>query len=118
DAARRVQAGRPEPADARLAARARRSVRGDRPQAHDAPERPARLGVVRDHRRGLARRARAARGEARGPMRCGVELASIRAQPRDDAEQVTQAPRGGPLSVAERSDGWAKVSTSYGYPGC
>lgn len=50
-------------------------------------------------------------------MRCGVELASIRAQPRDDAEQVTQALRGDLLSVAERSDGWAKVSTSYGYPG-
>jgi gamma-D-glutamyl-L-lysine dipeptidyl-peptidase len=50
-------------------------------------------------------------------MRCGVELASIRAEPRDDAEQVTQALRGDRLDVRERSDGWAAVSTSYGYPG-
>ena len=50
-------------------------------------------------------------------MRCGVELASIRAEPRDDAEQVTQALRGDRLDVRERSDCWAAVSTSYGYPG-
>jgi hypothetical protein len=50
-------------------------------------------------------------------MRCGVELASIRADPRDDAEQVTQALRGDRLEVEERSSGWARVSTSYGYPG-
>src|SRR4051794_41549874 len=50
-------------------------------------------------------------------MRCGVELASIRAEPRDDAEQVTQALRGDRLEVEERSSGWARVSTSYGYPG-
>ena len=50
-------------------------------------------------------------------MRCGVELASIRAEPRDDAEQVTQAFRGDPLEVEARSAGWARISTSYGYPG-
>src|SRR5262245_21182767 len=50
-------------------------------------------------------------------MRCGVELAPIRAEPRDDAEQVTQALRGDRLDVRERADGWAAVSTSYGYPG-
>jgi hypothetical protein len=50
-------------------------------------------------------------------MRCGVELASIRAEPHDDAEQVTQALRGDRLEVGERSGGWARVSTSYGYPG-
>src|SRR3954467_3502511 len=50
-------------------------------------------------------------------MRCGVELASIRAEPRDDAEQVTQALRGDRLEVEERSSGWARGSTSYGYPG-
>ena len=50
-------------------------------------------------------------------MRCGVELASIRAEPRDDAEQVTQALRGEPLEVGERSAGWASVTTAYGYPG-
>jgi gamma-D-glutamyl-L-lysine dipeptidyl-peptidase len=50
-------------------------------------------------------------------MRCGVEAAPIRAEPRDDAEQVTQALRGDRLAVAETRDGWARVSTTYGYPG-
>jgi hypothetical protein len=50
-------------------------------------------------------------------MRRGVELASIRAEPRDDAEQVTQALRGDRLDVREHVNGWAAVSTSYGYPG-
>jgi gamma-D-glutamyl-L-lysine dipeptidyl-peptidase len=50
-------------------------------------------------------------------MRCGVEAAPIRAEPRDDAEQVTQALRGDWLEVAEKADGWARVATSYGYPG-
>lgn len=50
-------------------------------------------------------------------MRCGVEVASVRAEPRDDAEQVTQALRGEPLSVLETARGWARVETSYGYPG-
>ena len=50
-------------------------------------------------------------------MRCGVEVAPLRAGPRDDAEQVTQALRGEPLEVGERRDGWARVTTGYGYPG-
>ncbi|HEY6962757.1 MAG TPA: NlpC/P60 family protein [Gaiellaceae bacterium] len=50
-------------------------------------------------------------------MRCAVEVAAVRAQPRDDAEQVTQALRGEALAVEERRDGWARVATSYGYPG-
>jgi hypothetical protein len=50
-------------------------------------------------------------------MRCGVEVASIRAEPRHDAEQVTQALRGERLDVGGRSGGWARVSTSYGCPG-
>lgn len=50
-------------------------------------------------------------------MRCGVEAAAIRAEPRDDAEQVTQALRGEELSVEEQRDGWARVVTGYGYPG-
>ena len=33
------------------------------------------------------------------------------------SEQVTQALRGEPLAVAERRDGWASVTTAYGYPG-
>ncbi|HEX3806544.1 MAG TPA: C40 family peptidase [Gaiellaceae bacterium] len=50
-------------------------------------------------------------------MRCAVEVASVRAEPREDAEQVTQALRGEPLQVEERRDGWAHVVTAYDYPG-
>ena len=41
----------------------------------------------------------------------------MRAEPRDDAEQVTQALRGEPLEVGERRDGWVHITTAYGYPG-
>jgi gamma-D-glutamyl-L-lysine dipeptidyl-peptidase len=50
-------------------------------------------------------------------MRCGVEVASLRAEPREDAEQVTQALRGEPLEVAEVAEGWVRVRTPYDYPG-
>jgi hypothetical protein len=50
-------------------------------------------------------------------MRCGVETAPIRAEPRDDAEQVTQALRGEPLLPGQHRDGWTRVMTAYGYPG-
>jgi len=50
-------------------------------------------------------------------VRCGVDVVSVRAEPRDDAEQVTQALRGEPLRVEERRDGWARVVTAYEYPG-
>jgi gamma-D-glutamyl-L-lysine dipeptidyl-peptidase len=50
-------------------------------------------------------------------MRCGVDVAPLRAEARDDAEQVTQALRGEVLEVEERAGGWARVRTSYGYPG-
>lgn len=48
---------------------------------------------------------------------CSAELAPLRAEPSDDAEQVTQARRGEPLLVEERRDGWARVRTAYDYPG-
>ena len=48
---------------------------------------------------------------------CAVDVAPVRAEPRDDAEQVTQALRGEPLLVHEQRDGWARVETSYEYPG-
>ena len=48
---------------------------------------------------------------------CTDEVAAIRAEPRDDAEQVTQALKGEPLAVEERRDGWARIRTAYGYPG-
>jgi cell wall-associated NlpC family hydrolase len=50
-------------------------------------------------------------------VRCGAEIAAIRAEPRDDAEQVTQALRGEPLTVDETRDGWLRVRTAYDYPG-
>ena len=50
-------------------------------------------------------------------MRCGIEVAAVRAEPRDDAEQVTQALLGEPLAVEERREGWARIVTAYGYPG-
>lgn len=50
-------------------------------------------------------------------MRCAVDAAALRAEPRDDAEQVTQALRGDPLAVEEQREGWARVTTAYGYPG-
>jgi len=50
-------------------------------------------------------------------MRCSVERAPLRAEPRADAEQVTQALRGDLLEVGESRNGWARVTTSDGYPG-
>ena len=41
----------------------------------------------------------------------------MRAEPHEDAEQVTQALRGEPLEVEERRDGWARIVTAYEYPG-
>jgi cell wall-associated NlpC family hydrolase len=46
-----------------------------------------------------------------------VDVAPLRLEPADDAEQVTQALRGEPLHVEERRDGWALVVTAYDYPG-
>jgi hypothetical protein len=49
---------------------------------------------------------------------CAAEVVPVRAEPRDDAEQVTQALRGEPLTVEEERDGgWARVRTGYDYPG-
>jgi cell wall-associated NlpC family hydrolase len=44
-------------------------------------------------------------------------VAPVRAEPRDDAEQVTQALAGEPLAVGERRGGWARIRTAYDYPG-
>jgi cell wall-associated NlpC family hydrolase len=41
----------------------------------------------------------------------------IRAEPREDAEQVTEALPGEPLTVEDERDGWARVRTAYDYPG-
>jgi gamma-D-glutamyl-L-lysine dipeptidyl-peptidase len=50
-------------------------------------------------------------------MRCAVAVAPLRAEPRDDAEQVTQALRSEPLRVEETRGEWMRVVTAYGYPG-
>ncbi len=50
-------------------------------------------------------------------MRCAVDVAPVRSEPDDAAEQVTQALRGEPLRAEERRDGWARVLTAYDYPG-
>ena len=42
-------------------------------------------------------------------VRCAVDVAPVRAEPRDDAEQVTQAIRGEPLAGRGAADGWARV---------
>jgi len=50
-------------------------------------------------------------------LRCAVAVAPLRAEPRDDAEQVTQALGGEPLQLERLEDGWALVRTAYEYPG-
>src|SRR5215471_77091 len=45
------------------------------------------------------------------------QLTPLRAEPSDDAEQVTQALRGEPLRVLEERGEWSKVETAYAYPG-
>jgi gamma-D-glutamyl-L-lysine dipeptidyl-peptidase len=44
-------------------------------------------------------------------------VARVHAEPRDDAEQVTQLLRNEPVSVLETRDGWAEIETAYAYPG-
>ena len=48
---------------------------------------------------------------------CAAEVAPLRAEPDDAAEQVTQAVLAEPLWVEEERDGWARVRTLYDYPG-
>jgi cell wall-associated NlpC family hydrolase len=51
------------------------------------------------------------------PASVREDVVPVRAEPRDDAEQVTQILRGEPLTVEERRDGWARIRTAYDYPG-
>jgi cell wall-associated NlpC family hydrolase len=48
---------------------------------------------------------------------CIVDLAPVRAEPDDGAEQVTQALRDEPLTVDETNGDWTRVRTAYDYPG-
>jgi cell wall-associated NlpC family hydrolase len=45
------------------------------------------------------------------------QLAALRAEPSDQAEQVTQALPGEPLRVLEQREEWVRVETAYAYPG-
>ena len=45
------------------------------------------------------------------------DIQPVRADPSDDAEQVTQVLPGEPVAVEEVRDGWARVRTAYDYPG-
>ena len=55
--------------------------------------------------------------ESLGEHTFARQLAPLRAEPADDAEQVTQALRGEPLRVLEERDDWVRVETAYTYPG-
>jgi gamma-D-glutamyl-L-lysine dipeptidyl-peptidase len=48
---------------------------------------------------------------------CSVDIAAVRAEPRDDAERVTELLRGEPVAVEGRRDGWARIKTAYDYFG-
>jgi hypothetical protein len=49
--------------------------------------------------------------------RCAIDVASVRAEPRDDAEQVTQLLAGEPVWLDEERGPWSRIRTAYDYPG-
>jgi len=55
--------------------------------------------------------------ESLGEHTFARQLAPLRAEPADDAEQVTQALAGEPLRVLSESGDWTRVETAYAYPG-
>jgi cell wall-associated NlpC family hydrolase len=55
--------------------------------------------------------------ESLGEHTFACHLASVRAEPSEDAEQVTQVLAGEPVAVEERAGDWARIRTAYGYPG-
>jgi cell wall-associated NlpC family hydrolase len=56
-------------------------------------------------------------GDSLGEHTFVYQLTPVRAEPRDDAEQVTQILPGEPLTAGERRGGWVAVRTVYDYPG-
>jgi hypothetical protein len=56
-------------------------------------------------------------GESLGEHVFVCQVAPLRAEPRDDAEQVTQALPGEPLSPLGEQGEWLQVTTAYAYPG-
>jgi gamma-D-glutamyl-L-lysine dipeptidyl-peptidase len=55
--------------------------------------------------------------ESLGEHTFARQLTALRAEPAEDAEQVTQALAGEPLRVLEERGDWARVETAYAYPG-
>jgi gamma-D-glutamyl-L-lysine dipeptidyl-peptidase len=55
--------------------------------------------------------------ESLGEHTFARHLAPLRAEPSEDAEQVTQALPGEPLRVLEEREDWVRVETAYAYPG-
>jgi cell wall-associated NlpC family hydrolase len=55
--------------------------------------------------------------ESLGEHTFARQLAPLRAEPSEDAEQVTQVLAGEPLGVLEEHGGWLRVETAYAYPG-
>jgi gamma-D-glutamyl-L-lysine dipeptidyl-peptidase len=55
--------------------------------------------------------------ESLGEHTFARQLAALRSEPSEEAEQVTQALRGEPLRVLEERGGWVQVETAYAYPG-
>jgi gamma-D-glutamyl-L-lysine dipeptidyl-peptidase len=55
--------------------------------------------------------------ESLGEHTFARHLAPLRAEPSEEAEQVTQALAGEPLHLLEQRGEWAKVETAYAYPG-
>jgi gamma-D-glutamyl-L-lysine dipeptidyl-peptidase len=55
--------------------------------------------------------------ESLGEHTFARQLAALRSEPAEDAEQVTQALPGEPLRVLDEQGEWARVETAYAYPG-
>jgi cell wall-associated NlpC family hydrolase len=55
--------------------------------------------------------------ESLGEHTFARQLATLRSEPGEDAEQVTQALAGEPLRVLEERGDWVRVETAYAYPG-
>jgi gamma-D-glutamyl-L-lysine dipeptidyl-peptidase len=55
--------------------------------------------------------------ESLGEHTFARQLAPLRSEPSDDAEQVTQALPGEPLRVLDEDGEWVRVETAYAYPG-
>jgi cell wall-associated NlpC family hydrolase len=53
----------------------------------------------------------------RAVVRSVREPTAVRAEPRADAEQVTEVVPGEPLTVEEERGPWARIRTAYDYPG-